>query len=243
MVRWIAVFFAALSVGCTSPATMSVTLKETWEKIKRRPNRLIVSASPNYIEKDGFPFHQGLFVRAHFFINDDPITMQADGEMTFTVYDKAKNGETPTPVGLYRISNEDMPKHLRKDIVGDSYVFWLPYEPETPTQMVVNASFRPPYGDPYTAEPSIVHLTPLKSAVAAASAAEMKKSPRPNYVGFNSQAPKERAVVSTIPLGRPTEGTTTIQTFGGPKPLNGAAPIQAVSTHTPKEPLGVPTAN
>jgi hypothetical protein len=232
MLRWTAICLAAASMGCTTTG-MTTAFRNSWESMKRRPNRMIVSVAPNFVERDGFPFHQGMLVRVHFFLNDEPITMRADGEMTFVAYDKGKNGDNPTPVGLYRISNEEMLKHLRHDIVGDTYVFWLPYEPESPTQMVVNASFKPKYGDPYTSEPSVVHLTPLKQAVASANEPD-KKRPRPNYVAFDSQAPKQTATVSTISLNN-KPGAAQIETIGGARPLSGAA-VQQQAAPPPQQP-------
>jgi hypothetical protein len=217
MLRGIALFLAATLVGCATPSVE--VFKHTYEKLKRRPNRLIVSVAPNYIEKDGFPYHQGLLVRVHFFLNEEPIPMRAEGTIRFVAYDKSKMGDgEPEPVGIYVIKPEDLPKHLRKDIIGESYVFWLPYEPAAPTQVVVNASFQPTYGDLISTEPSTVHLSPLKHAVATANSAE-KKRPRPNYVSFDNLAPKQEAVVQTIPLNGPP-GTTKVKTIGGHVPPN-----------------------
>ena len=199
MMRWIALALtAAATVGCAS-LPMSKTLTNSWESMKRRPNKMVVSAAPNFIEKDGFPYHQGMLVRVHFFLNEEPITMPAEGEMVFVAYDKSKVGDTPVPepVGMYKISTEELAKHLTKDIVGVSYAFWLPYEPAGPTQVVVNASFKPTYGEAFTSEPSTVSLSPLKQSVTAASAAERRR-PRPNYVSFDSAVPKQRAPVSSF---------------------------------------------
>ena len=223
MLRWIAISLTASCLGCTT-MPMTTAFKQKWESMQRRPNRLIVSVAPNYIEKDGFPFHQGMYVRVHFFLNDEPLTMVAEGDMTFVAYDKSKNGDPlaggdPQPVGIYRIASDELSKHLRKDIIGDSYIFWLPYEPETPTQMVVNASFNPKYGEPFTSEPSVVHLTPLKHAVATANAAD-KKKPRPNYVAFDSLAPKRTAEVSTIALNNKPGTSIRVPTIGGAAPIN-----------------------
>jgi hypothetical protein len=223
MLRWIAISLTASCLGCTTMPT-TTAFKQKWESMQRRPNRLIVSVAPNFIEKDGFPFHQGMYVRVHFFLNDEPLTMVAEGEMTFVAYDKSKNGDPLAggdlqPVGVYRIAADELPKHLRKDIIGDSYIFWLPYEPETPTQMVVNASFKPKYGEPFTSEPSVVHLTPLKHAVATANAAD-KKKPRPNYVAFDSMAPKRTAEVSTIALNNKPGTSIHVPTIGGATPIN-----------------------
>jgi hypothetical protein len=223
MLRWIAISLTASCLGCTTLPT-TTAFKQKWESMQRRPNRLIVSVAPNFIEKDGFPFHQGMYVRVHFFLNDEPLTMVAEGEMTFVAYDKSKNGDPLAggdlqPVGVYRIAADELPKHLRKDIIGDSYIFWLPYEPETPTQMVVNASFKPKYGEPFTSEPSVVHLTPLKHAVATANAAD-KKKPRPNYVAFDSMAPKRTAEVSTIALNNKPGTSIHVPTIGGATPIN-----------------------
>lgn len=224
MLRWIAISLTAACAGCTS-TSMTTAIMEKWDSIKRRPNRMIVSVAPNYIEKDGFPFHQGMYVRAHFFLNDEPVTMPAEGEMTFIAYDKSKgdptDGTNPTPVGVYRITKDELPKHQRKDIIGDSYIFWLPYEPSGPTQMVVNANFKPKYGEAFTSEPSIVHLTPLKTSVTAANTEE-KRRPRPNYVAFDSLAPKQTVKVETIALNN-KPGTTEVETIGGAKPVSAAA--------------------
>jgi hypothetical protein len=217
MLRGIAIALtAAAATGCATMPMMSQKMHDKWESMKRRPNKMIVSVAPNYIEKDGFPYHQGLLARVHFFLNDEPMTMPAEGEMTFVAYDKAKASDktVPEPVGVYKITNEEMAKHQTKDIIGVSYAFWLPYEPDAQTQMIVNATFVPTYGAPYTAEPATVSLTPLKNSVAAANTAE-KRRPRPNYVSFDSIGPKSKGTVSTLPLNKPGLPNNALQPTGG----------------------------
>lgn len=216
MLRGIAIALtASAAAGCASMPMVSQKMHDKWESMKRRPNKMIVSVAPNYIEKDGFPYHQGLLARVHFFLNDEPMTMPAEGEMTFVAYDKSKMNDKPVPepVGVYKITNEELAKHQTKDIVGVSYAFWLPYEPGCQTQMVVNASFVPTYGAPYTAEPATVSLAPLKQSVAANSTE--KRQPRPNYVAFDSIGPKSKASVSTVPLNKPGIPNNAVQPTGG----------------------------
>ena len=218
--RWIAIPLTVIAAGCAS-MPMPASVKNSWESMKRRPNKMVVSAAPNYIERDGFPFHQGMLVRCHFFLNEEPITMPAEGEMTFTAYDKSKVGDNPAPqpVGVYVIKKEELAKHQTRDIVGTSYAFWLPYEPDCQTQMVVNATFRPTYGEPFTAEPSNVSLTPLKQTIASQSTTE-KRRPRPNYVAFDSIGPKSKPETSTIAIRQP--GAPNVQPAGGAIPQNSA---------------------
>jgi hypothetical protein len=215
--RWIAIALTASATGCASLQTRVV---HKWKSMERRPNKVVVSAAPNHIERDGFPYHQGILVRCHFFLNEEPITMMAEGEMTFTAYDKSKVGDNPAPqpVGVYVIKPEELDKHRSRDIVGVSYAFWLPYEPDCPTQMVVNATFRPTYGEPFTAEPSTVSLSPLKQSLTELNTAE-KRRPRPNYVAFDSIGPKSAAPKpATIDMTR--KPGLPVQQTGGMIPQN-----------------------
>jgi hypothetical protein len=185
-----------LLTGCVATPKLSLDARQ-W--LLRPPTRMAIGVTPNHLERDGMPFHQGMFCRIHFFVEEEPVPVAADGDLQILAFDRGKNGDDPTPVGQYVITAAEIDKHRRKDMIGDAYVFWLPYEPEKSTQMLVSATFKPKNGNPFSASPTVLHLTPLKRA-RPGEALAAKRQPYPQYTMIESPREARRPEVASIPL-------------------------------------------
>lgn len=139
------------------------------------PTRMVMTCSEIPLESDGKPVHQGMLCRVYFFAGDGAYPVPANGALSFKMIDPVKGGPGRTPDGIYTVSAEEMPLHLRRDIVGDSYVFWLPYEPEMKTKVSLEASFTPHHQTQPVLGLVAVELNPV-----AAKEGLAKIPPKPN---------------------------------------------------------------
>jgi hypothetical protein len=223
MKRFIWVLSGSLFVGCVGLPTLP---KDPLTFLTAVPNKMVVSVSPNHIERDGLPFHQGMFCRIHFFHNDEPMPLAVDGNIQIMAYDRAKNGDNPIPVGVYQINGEQLAKHKRKDFIGTSYVFWLPYEPEKPTDMIVSASFKPSRGEAFSSNPSTVHLMPLKQATSP-GLGKPRTYQQYTVVPQSNTGDSQATAVKSIPLSQ-AQKFNAPNTPSAPVHSTGATPTSVI---------------
>lgn len=185
---------AGALAGCAHHVDASRVL--FWKhKEYRQPTKMVVVLSAARLEEDGKPRHQGMYARVYFFDGDDPIPVTANGKLTFIAYDQSKGtNKDRSPDGVYEIERERLPNHLRRDIVGDSYVMWLPYEPAQKTQVVVVGTFDG--GDGKKVESSLVSIELVPALADIAGAGQAGTPPR-------YQRPR-LAVIDSSPGPKPT---------------------------------------
>ncbi|HVJ79620.1 MAG TPA: hypothetical protein VNC50_01010 [Planctomycetia bacterium] len=186
----------ACLAGCASlPSAPS--LSDPMAVFRKAPVKMVVNLSQTHLEKDSMPYHQGMVATVYFFDADERNSLAVDGDIHFVAYDKAKHGDEPKPVGEYDIPAAKLQTHKKKDLIGDTYTFWLPYEPEQKTTMVVVASHRPKRGVPMVSEPSSIALTPLKESKAVAEKSSAAAARRQFVMIDGSPFDNGPAVVAT----------------------------------------------
>jgi hypothetical protein len=200
----------AAGLGCTAMPKMPAKLADMGPASKT-VSHIVLSADQMQLEKDGMPHHQGMLCRAYFFPGSDEIPVRISGDVVFTYYDMA-NGEQSEPVGKYGITPEMLPGHYRKDVVGHSYVFWLPCEPPAKTKMRVVAAFHSASCPPVASKPVEVELMPLKQQLAKA-----RKKGQP-IIGANFEVIKSSTEFLT------TQASDVAGWDGGAKPIARALP-------------------
>lgn len=149
-----------LVAGCAS--TSHLTAKVPWKKFPE-PTRMVLMVTPSTAEGTSYSIHPGLMCRAYFFFGKDPRPVQVKGDLCFTAYDRVNPNPDGSPQGKYVIPADELDKHLRRDVVGDSYVFWLPFDPPTETQVLVQGEFTPKHGNPIVSSGVSVELSPPAS--------------------------------------------------------------------------------
>ena len=118
---------------------------QRWNVVSRlrgaRPDRLVVTASSSPLEDSNGQRHQGMLCRLYFFDGDDPQPVRVKGDLDLTAVDSKKRSDVPK--AKYAVPADKLASHLRKDLVGDSYLFWLPSPDQEPGRVLVRACFRP----------------------------------------------------------------------------------------------------
>lgn len=159
--------------GCATTSAWTMVAKP-WKK-HHPPTRMVLMVTPSPVEGPGFKVHNGLICRAYFFAGKDAEPVQLKGgDIVFTAYDRS-NPDPQQPDGLYEIPESDMPKHLRKDIVGDSYVFWLPFNSDAASHVLVQGELKLPNGEVITSSAVSVELN-SQSPLHGFSQSERKSS-------------------------------------------------------------------
>lgn len=154
----LAAFSTALAFGgCASTAAWT-SAKFHW-KSPEKATRMVLMLTPSSVESAGRTVHPGMMCRAYFFSGKTAKPVQVDGKVVFTAYDRGKPDGSP-PDGIYEIAPEELSKHLRQDIVGDSYVFWLPFEPAQATQVLVQGQLVYKDGTEITSSAVAVEMNP-----------------------------------------------------------------------------------
>lgn len=218
--------------GCTlTPKHLPSAVTRHWAT---EPTRMVMVLAPTQMEQNGVPVHQGMMCRVYFFHEKDPIPVLADGDVVITAYeqparedgdvgvadDSGENGAVaPTvaaardlnrpPDGLYQIPASELPGHVRKDIVGDSYLFWLPFDPKGKTQVLVQGFLKTRSGEQLTSGVVSLELEPVGTGNQA-TGAKRRPSQREHLIRqLASAAGSERAFKEaekgTAPGGSPPE--------------------------------------
>ena len=133
--------------------------------------------------------------------------------------------EKRPPDGLYEIPADHLPSHLRKDIVGDSYLFWLPFQEPSATSVVVQGRFETAKGREVVSSIVSVDLKPTGSVEhTSASAASPSRQPMPkstdaarNAFRRGPEAGRSRSAANDAVLSAPAIPTEPVATLGRPR--------------------------
>jgi hypothetical protein len=228
MLRFASLTALVSLAGCTSlnPPT---ALTDPASLFRTAPTMMVVNVVDAPLEVDTVTKTQGLLCRAYFFRGDDG-PLQVSGETLFKIYDKGKNGEDPRPARMYTTPPHELANHYRKDFIGHSYLFYLPYEPEKKTEIVVIGAFQPTNGKAFTSTPVKQILLPSSLAKAMAHAAKPSPSKLyPQYTIIDRNAgkaplPNGTTIASGVagPMSLPAPVSTPVQV--AKQPPTGAAP-------------------
>lgn len=145
-IHWMAAA-TLLGVLIASPSlALAEGSKSNWRPFKRSkvqtPTRIMLMTTPAPVETIQQSIVQGFMVRAYFFRGDNPEPVQVAGNLLFTVTDpKTAAGQAGQHNGIFQIPGDQLAKHFRPDVLGDSYLFWLPYDPPESSNVIVEARF------------------------------------------------------------------------------------------------------
>ena len=157
----LALLVAVLSVGCINDQLLVGTVFQPAPSI---PTRMVLTLTQTPLEQNYTPVANGVICRVYFFVGKNAFPVHADGEMLLTAFDTSKPiSATRKPDGVYHIEAEKLSGHYRKDTIGDSYVFWLPYEPQVKSQIIFEASFTNSDGTVIKGSPISVEMEPLSN--------------------------------------------------------------------------------
>lgn len=185
----------ALILACLTPLGGCVhtgTLLHLSHKMKPAPTptRVLLMLTPSSAESHGRHLMQGIMCRAYFFVGENPHPVLVDGDVTLAAYDRSQMEEGPK--GLYVIPADRLKSHLRSDIIGDSYVFWLPYVVSDPMQVVVQAKYRAPEGDELISGMTSLEMRPIPNAAPVPDTAQAEKPQKTQAVASKQQPVKTR---------------------------------------------------
>ena len=170
------------------------------------PDKIVLLLTPSRLENAGEAPRQGMMCRSYFFKDNDPTPMKVKGDLVLTAFDRGRHQPNGPPEGLYQIPESKLANHYRKDIVGASYLFWLPYDPQDDTQMVVQGFFRSKKGREVESGLVAVDLTP--SVTVARSSSGPGKLNR-DFSGARSSRPH----VTMIERDRRNASGTPVETI------------------------------
>ncbi len=159
-----------LAAGCSSLGTMHQVGKLPLMGGKA-PTRILMLLSQAAQQDGNQPKVQGMMCRIYFFEGANPKPIHVDGELVVNVYDTKFPNEAKSdaavattavkPTAMFPVHKSKLPHHLRSDIVGDSYVFWFPYEPREATRLMVEAHFKPTAGHELVSNKVAIDIGPL----------------------------------------------------------------------------------
>ena len=197
-------FLLMLSVGCAGLPTSGVPTDTIVQKKKAPrkhgdPNQIVLTANPCWLQDADKPTHTGLFCRMYFFDGNDPIPLSINGELQVIAYDAAKEGSPEKPQGIYKVATEELGRHYRPDVVGDSYVFWFHYQTTEVADLQIQATLKLKNGKEVTSGWVKIQLDPeaisAEDAMAKMSSRKVGASrPSLTYVpqGNSNQGKSER---------------------------------------------------
>jgi hypothetical protein len=102
---------------------------------------MVVTVQPSILQEEGIPKHTGMMCRAYFFAGKDPVPMKVAGDWSVIAFESPE-GSAENPQGLYKVAAQNLETHYRKDVVGDSYVFWFPYETSEAVQLQLQGTLK-----------------------------------------------------------------------------------------------------
>ena len=220
-IRFLAVALAALVLHAAAPLDPALG---GWFK-RAKPTRMVLLLAPAPVKDNGHGPHQGILCRVYFFAGAEPTPMKVKGDLAFSAYDRSKPLEKRPPDGLYEIPADRLPSHLRKDIVGDSYLFWLPFQSPDATGAIVQGRFETAKGHEVVSSIVSVDLMPTGSVEhTSAATASPSRSRVPLSAGAARSASRRepvpersRTVASDATLRAPSTPTPPVATLGRPR--------------------------
>lgn len=135
-----ALLWLSLLTGCTTLPVKTPSLASLLPS-STEPTQVVLTVQPSVLQEAGIPKHTGMMCRAYFFAGKDPAPIKVAGDWTFIAYEEPE-GSPDKPQGLYRVADKEMENHYRKDVVGDSYVFWFPYETSEAVQLQLRGTLK-----------------------------------------------------------------------------------------------------
>jgi hypothetical protein len=154
---------ALLSPGCASVGKPGQTLNRLG---LAKPVQALAAAEATHLERDGMPAHQGLMVKTHFFSSSQDVPVKVKGTVVVNVYDM-NHGEQGKPAASLTVPPDRLEVHYRKDFIGPSYSFWVPYEPPAKAHVRIAVALHNS-GGALAAAPIETDLMPLKEQLASA---------------------------------------------------------------------------
>ncbi len=187
-----AIVFISVS-GCTT-LPVSVPNVSTLLPKSAEPTQMVVTVQPSVLQEAGVPKHTGMMCRAYFFAGKDPVPMKVVGDWSVIAFESPE-GSAENPQGLYRVAAKDLDTHYRKDVVGDSYVFWFPYETSEAAQLQLQGTLK-------LADGKEIKSSWLKLRLDPAQGMKGKSSP---ITSTSKPLKKESPTASTEPPANSTE--------------------------------------
>lgn len=144
------------TTGCVHlPTTDMVALPVFSQAV---PDEMVVTVSPMPLENEDRQRHQGLFCRVYFFANKEPIPIKTRGKLTAVATDSRLASDDTT--STFAVEASEFRDHERKDLVGECYVFWFPYEPKEDCDLNVHLTFQATGSDRTIHQSVQIHLSP-----------------------------------------------------------------------------------
>jgi hypothetical protein len=179
-IRWGGKFVAASVMltlaltGCKSTPTRSGTsvtkaVTHPFTKPDNVPtgsvNQIAVMWSDALLRQDNVPMTQGFVGKIYLFGGDGSQTITAPGKFMFCAYNDSKGRVEPgnehiKPDRVWEFRESELRSMLKKDLVGWSYSFWLPYGPPDSSERLCSmiVVFTPEQGQKVISETSLVTL-------------------------------------------------------------------------------------
>jgi hypothetical protein len=198
---WWGAIAAFSLVGCTTLPVSAPNISALLPKSADEPTQMVVTVQPSVLQEEGIPKHTGMMCRAYFFAGKDPVPMKASGDWTVIAFESPA-GTSENPQGLYKVAAKDLETHYRKDVVGDSYVFWFPYETSEVAQLQLQGTLK-------LADGKEIKSSWLKLRLDPAQGMKGKSSP---ITSTTKPSKKESLAASTEP---PTNSTDAGQEKAG----------------------------
>jgi hypothetical protein len=104
------------------------------------PKKMLVLVTPMSADNGG-RMQQGMLCRVYFHETENDRPIPVNGALVVRAHDQSFPLADGKPNGVFHVPADKLTGHLRSDIIGTSYVFWLPYEPQGPTRLMVQAAF------------------------------------------------------------------------------------------------------
>ena len=171
MRRSILAIVAICLAGCASTSSMLTSYKLMTGYAE--PTRILTLLSPMSIGNGGKGLLQGMMCRVYFFREEGSPPIKVSGELVVTAHDPKnpivdKAGKQVAN-GVYMVDAQRLPGHMRRDQVGDSYVFWFPYEPKEESEIIVKVAFKSDTNRELEGNPVVINLKPVSVSNAAES--------------------------------------------------------------------------
>jgi hypothetical protein len=107
-----------------------------------KPTQMLVTLTNWPLLADGEKVIPGVMARVYFFEEKQPAPVRVAADLEFAAYDHRGAGGSKEPFNKCTVAAAEMATHLRKDVVGESYLFWFACDQATSQQLVVNVTCR-----------------------------------------------------------------------------------------------------
>lgn len=102
----------------------------------------LLTLTPAPVDNGDGTVGEGVLARVYFFSGSDPNPVRVAGDVQLTLFELTQPVTADRAAdGKYNISASELSKHQRRDIIGNTYVFILPYRVQQSTRALVKAVF------------------------------------------------------------------------------------------------------